>query len=111
MPLWHTLPSTSKVAHRDLKNNDAQPAHVARVYFSGSRAQPTDKPTNRRFPLCRCLLIYIIFSYIIVQVDMYINNNIIYINIKGGERTTENVCLSVCRKKYQKKMSEALHIS
>ena len=38
MPFGHTLPSTSKVAHRDLKNNDAQPAHVARVYFLVSAA-------------------------------------------------------------------------
>ena len=34
----HTLPSTSKVVHRDLKNKDAQPAHVARVYFLSSEA-------------------------------------------------------------------------
>ena len=36
----HTLPSTPKVAHRDLKNNDAQPAHVARVYFIVFGAMP-----------------------------------------------------------------------
>ena len=38
MPSGTLCRAPRKVAHRDLKNNDAQPAHVARVYFSGSAA-------------------------------------------------------------------------
>ena len=74
--------------------DNAQPAHVARVYFLISAAQTTDKQTNRHFQFCCHLLIYIIYSYIIVQVDMYINNNIIYINIKSSLHLKK--CLFVC---------------
>ena len=64
--------------------DNAQPAHVARVYFSGSA--PLSVKTSKRQMLLqrRHIIVYIINIYIIVQVDMYIKYNIIYINIKRG---------------------------
>ena len=52
--------------------DNAQPAHVARVYFSGSA--PLSVKTSKRQMLLqrRHIIVYIINIYIIVQVDMYI---------------------------------------